>query len=665
MDAHAITLAHSHEFAITSLLELGHPHIAGITITSPDQWEQHRAEVILLDHHLLQHHSLASWSELPCTLVLPESLCGGEVAEQNHKQTIVLPRGADPQLTLKAIGFAAEHTRLRQQNASLNRQLKNKGEGLERLVEVGIALSGESDLEQLLEKILAEGQRLLDCDAASLFLIDHSEEPASLLFKLTRNASIDVPFKEHRMPMDKSSIAGYSAITGETLKIDDAYTLDDDLPYQFNRSFDLAMGYRTVNMAVLPMIDQQQKIVGVLEFINRKREADSKLTIPALTESMVYPFDQEALSLLQALASQAAVAIENRRLLNDVHNLFDGFVQASVFAIEQRDPTTSGHSFRVADLCESVAASFDASGEFKHIRFREEQIRELRFAALLHDFGKVGVREHVLTKAKKLSTAGCEMLRYRVALAKSKLHNQSLEQLLNLAISKHGLTPELRSQIERERDTECGQLDEYLEAILTANEPTMLAEGTFEHLERIKAHLVQDCHGNLRGLISEEEFQALSIPKGSLSTAERKEIESHVNHTIDFLRLIPWTDSLKHVPLIAGAHHEKLDGKGYPNQLPAEQIPFQSRIMTVCDIYDALTASDRPYKPAMPRERALSILEFEAKDGMLDSQVVRVFIEAQCFLAVEGKRYGFTPPAPASEYQHHVCDYDLHLDHKH
>ncbi len=619
---------------------------------------------VLLDQSLLHRHDLASWIKQGCALLIPDELAEAAAEFPDASQLILLPKSPHMDLLVQAVKFGSQFTDLYRQSQSLDVQLKNKGKGLERLIGVGIALSAESDIDCLLAKILTEGQQLVGCDAASLFLLDETGDSPVLLFKLIRNSTMDVPFKEQRIALNKSSIAAYCAITGETLNIDDAYLIPEDSPYTFNRSFDLAMGYRSVNMVVLPMIDQQHKIVGVLQYINRKIDPEQKLTVPALTPSQVHSFDSDSVSLLQAMASQAAVAMENRRLLDEVKSLFDGFVQASVFAIERRDPTTSGHSFRVADLCESVATSFDASqtAELKKIKFNEDQMRELRYAALLHDFGKVGVREHILTKAKKLSAGSCELLRYRVALAKSQIENQSLTQLLNLALSTSGLNPSLRQEIEKQCHLDCEQLEHYFDIIMQANEPSMLPEGSFEHLEKIKSHLVRDCHGKLHGLISEHEFKSLSITRGSLSDEERLEIESHVQHTIDFLSLIPWTDKLAGVTAIAGAHHEKLDGSGYPQHLPANKIPFQSRIMTVCDIYDALTASDRPYKPAMPLERALSVLESESKRGIVDPTVVKVFIESQAYKALDGREYGFTLPqaTKASKWVHHVCDYDLH-----
>jgi len=643
-----------------------------LPVNKPSDLLNTDTEVVILDSVLLEQFPQAQWQHRQCTALLlddegKDAFFDNEVP--NNKQTstmacLHLPTSANTSQILQAIQFAVDHTQLSRRTELAENQNRLTANSLSRLIQVGIALSAEADLDCLLEKILAEGQQLVGCDAASLFLLDTHENSRQLHFKLTRNQSLDVPFAEHCLSLDKSSIAGFCACTGETLHIEDAYCLPENSPYRFNRSFDQSMAYRTVNIVVLPMVDQNDKVVGILEFINRKRNINDILDIPSLTPDRLIPFDEEAIELLQAMASQAAVAIEKSRLIDSVNKLFEGFVQASVFAIERRDPTTSGHSFRVADLCESVASAVDAcdSGSFKVVRFNHDDMRELRYAALLHDFGKVGVREHILTKAKKLSPGNCERLRYRVALAQAQLRNQTLEQLLKLSTSDTGLSDSLRQEIEHANDQDIKQLSDYLNVILQANEPTVLSRDVQGNLERIKSHLVRDSQGTLSGLISEKEYQALRIKRGSLSEPERLEIEAHVQHTIDFLSLIPWTPNLSGIPGIAGAHHEKLDGSGYPYNLSEQKIPFPSRIMTVCDIFDALTASDRPYKPAMPLERALDILRAEAQRGIVDKHIVELFIDAKCYTALEGREYGFSLPCQSKDAQwvHHVCDYDLH-----
>ncbi|MGL4316709.1 MAG: HD domain-containing phosphohydrolase [Pseudomonas sp.] len=608
-------------------------------------------EVLLLDSQLLAGHALTDWQADGATLVAFEAVDGA----------LLLPATASEDELLALLGFAAEQYRLKQKTSQLAAALHDKDGDLQKLVDVGLALSAEKDLERLLSKILTEGRRLSNSDAASLFLVDKKGEQAQLIFKLTQNSSMPTRFQEQRMPLTKASIAGYVALTSTELNITDAYAIPAEAPYRFNRSFDMQMGYRTMSLLAIPMRNHRHEVVGVLEFINCQSPAGEPI-----------PFDEVMAVSLRALASQAAVAIENRQLLDDISQLFDGFVQASVFAIEQRDPTSSGHSFRVADLCIALARQLPAAPQShtRHQAFNDEGLRELRYAALLHDFGKVGVREHVLTKAKKLPEPVVDNLRYRVALAKESLHNQTLKRMLHAYRHHGGLADEQRLLWESELTQECERLDHYLRDILKANEPSVLTEGDFHHLQEIQGHVVKSHDDSLIGLLSDHEFCALAIRRGSLTEEERAEIERHVVHTRDFLKLIPWTPALQRIPEIAAAHHEKLDGSGYPKGLAGEAIPCASRIMTICDIYDALTAADRPYKPAVPTEHALDILQSEVKSGLLDGDLVRVFIESRCYLN-PGQYQQL--PAPSSTlatsnapvYAHHVCDFEPSGKHSH
>jgi len=650
----------SHSKFHTLLNDITHIQLNTFDISHLNDNAELNINIILVDSALLADISIEQCLETDATLLIEENISR---QLQLPKYALTFPDSIRVHEFEKLIAFAAEHQQLRQQHQSLNDSLDKQNAGLEKLIEVGIALSTEDDIDTLLSKILSEGMRLAHCDAASLFLIEHEADKSSQLkFKLTQNYSVCPSFEEQSIPLTDSSIVGHTALHGEVLNIADAYEIAPDSPYQFNRSFDKVMSYRTVSLLAIPMLDHHHQVVGVLEFINRKKNPETKLRTIETTESEVIPFDKSCLDLLRALSSQAAVAIESRKLMDNINQLFDGFVNASVFAIEQRDPTTSGHSFRVANLCEVLAQSLNScqDGVLDNVTFNEEQYRELRFAALLHDFGKVGVRENVLTKAKKLTEENLELLRYRMAFTKQQLKNQHLNQIIKAYEQYGALSPEIKHKLEQSLDQDLAQLDHYMKVILAANEPTVLPQERFAELENIRSHLITDHKGKLGGLISEFELAALSIPKGSLNEQERLEIESHVSHTMNFLKLIPWTAELSQIPNIAGAHHEKLDGSGYPNHLTSDNIPYQSRVMTVCDIYDALTAADRPYKPALPDEKALSILEHEASLGLLDSNVVKVFIDSKSFLTAKSHVPKVAVADSGLNYVHHVCDFDLH-----
>ena len=355
--------------------------------------------------------------------------------------------------------------------------------------------------------------------------------------------------------------------------------------------------------------------------------------------------DAEDEELLLVLGGQAAAAVENAMLHEEIRGLFEGFVSASVVAIESRDPTTAGHSGRVAKLTVGLADALPRSnlGPYRGRSFTSQELHELRYASLLHDFGKVGVREHIFVKADKLFPFELEAVRARFELvlrtheADSYKRRLELVQTLSAEQAAKGLEAE-----EQQLQTIRTELAEILKFVEECNKPTVLARGGFERLGELGKRTFRDGRGELRNLLTQGEVQSLSLPRGSLTDSERKEIESHVTHTFRFLAQIPWTRALKRVPEIAAAHHEKLDGTGYPSALPPDRIPVQSRMMAISDIYDALTASDRPYKKAVPQALALDILGKEAQANKIDKDLLQVFIEA------EVPKRSLTPPVTGS-----------------
>ncbi len=522
---------------------------------------------------------------------------------------------------------------------------------LTELTRVGVALSTERDLLNLLELILGQARRISCSDAGSVYLVEkqagaasngaaqngasHDGVPQSLRFKLAQNFSLpNLPLSEFTVPIDHTSLAGYAAASGEALVISDVYLLPDDVEYKQNRSFDEKFGYRTKSMLVIPMKTHRDEVIGVLQLMNRKRMFEARLSGPESVEREVMSFDTRSVELVNALASQAAVAIENSQLYENIERLFEGFVTAAVTAIEARDPTTFGHSGRVATLTVGLAESVDRHGYggYRNLRFSREQLRELRYAGLLHDFGKVSVREQVLVKEKKLYPADLEIVRHRFAFlmqgAELEFERARLDHLM-----MHGREgyDNVVHQLEQTLQARRRELQHFLEAIESANEPTVTAEGDFAELQRLNERTFRDIDGGQRPMLTPAELRFLSIRKGNLDDDERKEIESHVTHTFRFLQQIPWTPELRGIPAIAYGHHEKLNGQGYPLAVDASAIPVQTRMMTIADIFDALTAADRPYKPAVPAHRALEILDSEAKEGMLDQDLLKTFIEAKVF----------------------------------
>jgi HD-GYP domain-containing protein (c-di-GMP phosphodiesterase class II) len=522
-----------------------------------------------------------------------------------------------------------ETARSRAEAASRSREI---GE----LTRIGVALGTERDVRTLLDLILTQARRITSSDAGSLYLVELSEQGQKRLrFRLAQTYSKpEAPFVEFTIPVDRSSLAGYTAVTGEPLVIDDAYFLPPDVEYSINRSFDERYGYRTKSMLVIPMKDHRDEIIGVLQLINRKRQFDAVLATPADVEQQVVPYSRRTVELVTALAGQAAVAIENSQLYQRIEQMFEGFVKAAVHAIEQRDPTTFGHSGRVANMTMELAQVVDRAGDgaYRHVKFSREQLREIRYAGLLHDFGKVGVREQVLVKAKKLYPLQLELIRQRHDFVRRTAEREFWRKRAEF-LETHGLEgyDAFRQALEQEHECELRELEGFLDAVAQANEPTVLPAPRFEELSALALRTYEDLTGASRPYLTEDEMRYLTIPKGSLDEAERLEIESHVTHTYRFLQQIPWTRELQQIPLIAYGHHEKLDGGGYPRRVTGEAIPIQTRMMTLSDIYDALTAADRPYKAAVASTRALDIMTDEVQAGQLDRELFRLFVDARVY----------------------------------
>ena len=545
----------------------------------------------------------------------------------------ILPRTVGAETLRSRVAAAFDDLSRSRRQVKLEQELRRAKGEIDQLNEIGIALSTQRDRESLLNLILQKSCDITDSDAGSLYLVEENDQGTKQLrFKTTQNNSMRLYLSESLLPLDRASLAGYVASTGDEVHFADVYQIPSSYPFTFNRKFDEESGYRSKSMLVVPMKDPRGETLGVIQLINCKRDPGAGRR-PA-TEANVVPFPEECRALLRSLASQAAVALENIRLYQSIETLFEGFVRASVSAIETRDPTTSGHSFRVADLTVALAEVVDRAGSrrFRDVRFSRAEMKEIRYASLLHDFGKVGVREEVLVKAKKLYPMQLDIVKERFAYARKSLEHEQSERKLAYLLEK-GREEFLQrcAEFERELEDQVRELDEFLKFILKCNEPTILREDNFARLGEFAARQFVDSAGRRRPLLSAQELRLLSISRGNLDDQERSQIESHVSYTLNFLRQIPWTREIKNIPAIASAHHEKLDGTGYPNNLSAPEIPIQAKMMTISDIYDALSATDRPYKKAVPAELALDILFDEAKRGLVDAGLLSLFQEAEVF----------------------------------
>ncbi|MBI3638095.1 MAG: GAF domain-containing protein [Candidatus Rokubacteria bacterium] len=540
----------------------------------------------------------------------------------------LVPAGATAPIVTRAVENAfgdlaagAEITRLGRELAELNA--------------IGIRLSAERDPQALLELILTKAREITESDAGSLYVAEEAPDGnRRLAFVLAHNDTVDIPFRSATLPITNESVAGYVALTGRILNLEDAYAPPPGSTFRINRSFDERAGYRTKSMLVVPMRTPKGETIGVLQLINSKPGVTGSLGSVEEIERRVRPYSSRHEMLVGSLASQAAVTVENARLYENIRRLFEGFVTASVTAIESRDPTTSGHSFRVAELTVGLAEVVDRwdIGRHRFIRFTPDEMQELRYAALLHDFGKVGVREHVLLKAKKLYPAELERIRHRIAFVKRGIELRfTREKLAHLLQDGKARYPAHEAALDRDMAQVLAELDEHLDRIVLVNEPTVLPQDVVQHVQRLALQSFADHLGEREPLLTPEEAEVLAIEQGSLTRDERREIQSHVVHTYQFLMQIPWTKEFRRIPDVAGSHHEMLDGTGYPHGLAGDAIPVQSRIMAIADIYDALTAADRPYKKAVPLDTALDILIAERKAGHIDAELLELFIAAKVY----------------------------------
>jgi 3',5'-cyclic-nucleotide phosphodiesterase len=484
---------------------------------------------------------------------------------------------------------------------------------LHAMAQVSIALGVVTDRATLSEKIMNFIFDLFPlAERAFILLRQNERDPPAPVAARRRNGAIEDP-RQARLShtiVDEVLNKKHAILSADTLS-DRHFASQDSI---------VAQAIRSVMCAPLIVGDD---VLGMIQ-------VDSS--------SDPHAFQDADLELLTGVCAETAVALKNFQLYSDIERLLDGFVRASVQAIEERDPVTAGHSFRVAAYAESLAVALDraADPQLRRIAFSKEQLREIRYAALLHDFGKVGVREHVLRKEKKLHHADMRLLEQRFRYARACMERQAYHALAQRHLEEGWSAGRFRSEkegIEALLAEESGRLDGFLATIRSANEPAVSRGGALPDLRDIVHYACHDPDGLLLPLLEEHEVAALSLAKGCLTPDERRQIEEHVVDSYSFLVLIPWTRDLSGVPAIAHGHHEKLDGSGYPMGLRGPQISVQTRILTICDIWDALTAGDRPYKKAVPVEQAIDLMQEECNAGHIDGSLFRVFVDARAWTA--------------------------------
>ncbi|MFP4687963.1 MAG: GAF and HD-GYP domain-containing protein, partial [bacterium] len=449
--------------------------------------------------------------------------------------------------------------------------------------EIGAEFGEKRTLSDILCIILTELRKLTGSDAGSIYRVVECGDDKCLKFELAQNDSIELPpHKDYVLEMNRHSLAGYVAVSGKILNIENVYELSEELPCQFDDSFDKQYNYRTKSVFVVPLRNRRGEIKGVLQLINRKKDYNKKCS-----ETVILPYPDDMAELVPALASQAAVAMERAQLEESVQNMLDSIIQTLVEATDRRDRVTSGHSQRLAEYATKIADKINEiqSGPWREVKISDREKEALYYAGLLHDIGKLSVPESILNKENRLSDEAMEAIRYRFAY-----------------LSETG-------QIE-----DAGELIKIIEAI---NLAPYVEEKRLKLLKELHEKKIKKPDGTTANLLSAAEYEHLSVQKGNLTGREREIIEGHALASREILEGIEWTDELEIVPGLAGAHHEKINGTGYPLGLSGEEISLGARILAVVDIFEALTAQDRPYKPAKTVEEAQNILNAEVEAGAL------------------------------------------------
>jgi HD-GYP domain-containing protein (c-di-GMP phosphodiesterase class II) len=515
---------------------------------------------------------------------------------------------------------------------------------LDQLNEIGAALSLEKNLDALLEKILVAAKTITRADGGTLYLVKGDGVERALHFEIVRTATLNIalggttgnpiPFFPIHLYRDgqpnNSMVAAHAALHGTTVNIADAYT-EEGFDFSGTRQFDQKTGYRSKSFLTVPMKNHEGEIIGVLQLLNCQDTVNSGIV----------PFSTSDQRLAESLASQAAIALTNRALIIQLEALFESFIELINTAIDEKSPYTGGHCQRVPQLTMLLAEAVQQTqeGPLRSFTMSERDRYELKIAGLLHDCGKITTPVHVVDKATKLETIfdRISLVDTRIEVLKRDAEIAALESKLELA-RRPGLDEmaqrTMMYEIDRTLRDRLRQLDEDRKFLRRCN---IGGESmSSEEQERVRklgtTYKWRDTSGGTSDFLSEDEIRNLTIQRGTLTADEREIINHHIVSTIKMLEALPWPKHLKNVPEYAGGHHERMDGKGYPRGLTREQMSVQARIMGIADIFEALTAKDRPYKKGKTLSESLRILGQFRLNGHIDPDLFDIFVSKKVYL---------------------------------
>ena len=505
---------------------------------------------------------------------------------------------------------------------------------IKKLIRIGIALSVEKDINKLLEMIVDETRDLTHADAGTLYILDRDRQ--CLTFQIMQTDTMDVrlggtsgkpidlppiPLYSENGEPNHSNVASHVALTGKPVNIPDVYEAEG-FDFTGPRNYDASTGYRSKSMLVMALQNHENDIIGVLQLLNAQDTGTGE----------VVAFSEEYVDLVASLASQAAVALTNTQLIQDLTDLFYSFIKGIATAIDEKSSYTGGHINRVVFISMLIAERINdaTEGYFKDFSFTEDEMEELMLAAWMHDVGKITTPEYVVDKATKLQTIfdRLELINTRFQVIEKSIENDMLQKKVKLLEQSPDTDRKALKDIEQAAQNQINILKEDFDVIRYANTPGEFMDQ--DKIDQVKAiadkTYVQD--NEERPYLTLDEVRNLSISKGTLTSEERRVIENHASMTLKILNELTFPRKFSRVPEYAAGHHEKLDGSGYPQHLKEDELALQTRILAVADIFEALTAKDRPYKEPMKLSQAVKILGFMVKDHHIDSEIFNLVLES-------------------------------------
>ena len=516
---------------------------------------------------------------------------------------------------------------------SLEKQVGN-------LANIGLALSKEKNMSKLLEMILIEAKRIANSDGGTLYMMTDDNRlrfeimmTDSLKFHMGGTSGKDIPFYpvklyDEKGEPNKSMIAAYVGLTGETVNISDAYKAKG-FDFSGTKMFDEKTGYHSQSFLTVPLKNHEDEIIGVLQLLNAQNQSSKN----------IIAFTSDIQDMVEALASQAAVAITNKNLIKDLEALFESFIKLIASAIDAKSPYTGGHCARVPEITMLLAKAVQDTldGPFAEISFTDKEMYELKIAAWLHDCGKVATPEFVVDKSTKLETIYDRVNEVETRFVALRRDEQIklLKRELKIERDDSLLKQEKIIKIKMLKSKYSKKLQELksdLEFIKESNIGGEFMSGDKKDRVHNISNYSWKPNGKIENFLSEDEVYNLTIPRGTLTAEERKVINDHIVVTINMLEELPYPKHLRNVPEFAGGHHEKLDGTGYPKGLTKDEMSVQARIMAIADIFEALTAKDRPYKKGKTLSQAMRILGFMKNDAHIDVDLFDIFVKDKIYL---------------------------------